>query len=246
MNENRIAMELEELCFSYASDAHRVMDHLNFKLVKGEKTGLIGHNGSGKTTFLHVVMGLLPVLSGTIRFFGNPVSTEKDFQKLRQKVGLLFQNADDQLFSPTVLEDVAFGPLNMGKTPAQACDMSRKTLSELNLDGFENRITHKLSGGEKKLVSLATVLVMEPEVLLLDEPTTGLDESTRKRIIAILNNLDISCIIVSHEYDFLVNTTQKVYSMEGGRLICNGDSGSPHNHYHSHPLGKYPHHHKAD
>lgn len=244
MDGNNIILEMKDVCFSYTDRQRKVLDHVSFKLKKGEKAGLIGSNGSGKTTLLHIIMGLVPISSGNMRVFGNTVKSGKDFDAVRQKIGLLFQNADDQLFSPTVLEDVAFGPLNLGKTPQQAREMSEKTLAELNLKGFENRVTHKLSGGEKKLVSLATVLVMSPEVLLLDEPTTGLDESTRERIIAVLNKLDISCVIVSHEYDFLARTTRVIYSMKEGRIEYNGDSAALHTHYHSHSAGKLPHVHE--
>lgn len=234
---------MEDVCFSYPYSNSRVLDQLNFILKKGDRLGLIGHNGSGKTTFLHIIMGLLPASSGTIRIFGNPVKTEKDFRAVREKIGLLFQNADDQLFSPTVLEDVAFGPLNLGKSPKEAREMSQNILNTLNLTGFEDRITHKLSGGEKKLVALASVLVTEPDVLLLDEPTTALDESTRERIISVLNSLDISFIIVSHEYDFLVRTCRDIFSMKKGRIIYNGESASLHSHYHKHKMGEFPHEH---
>ena len=152
------------------------------------------------------------------------MKNEKDFKQARRRLGFVFQNADDQLFSPTVIEDVAFGLLNMGKTPEQALDLSGKMLKSLNLEGFEDRITYKLSGGEKKLVSLATVLVMEPEVLLLDEPTTGLDEQTVERIIAVLNDLDIGYIVVSHEFDFLTQTTRNVFAMKNGQISYNCSS----------------------
>lgn len=245
-DENNVIIQMKDVCFSYPfltkeRDRGMVLDHLNFELRNKEKVGIIGHNGCGKTTLLHIIMGLLPTSSGMVRFFGNLAETEKDFHIARQKIGFLFQNADDQLFSPTVLEDVAFGPLNQGKTPGEARELSLKTLEKLNLKGFEDRITHKLSGGEKKLVALATVLVMQPCVLILDEPTTALDESAREHIISILNNLDISCIIVSHEYDFLVSTTRSIYSMRHGQIVYNGDSAVLHPHYHSHSKGEDPH-----
>jgi len=242
MGENIMVIQLENVCFSYPNGAS-VLDSLQFKLRRGEKLGLIGPNGSGKTTFLHIIMGLLKPSSGTVRIFGKLVETEKDFRIVRQKVGFLFQNADDQLFSPTVLEDVAFGPLNLGKKPKEAHKMSLKILKDLNLEGFADRLTHKLSGGEKKLVALATVLVMHPEVLLLDEPTTGLDEDTSKRIIHILNSLNISCIIVSHEYDFLARTTDEIYSIQNGIIVYDGVSADLHSHYHRHSAGKAPHDH---
>jgi cobalt/nickel transport system ATP-binding protein len=147
--------------------------------------------------------------AGRIVIFGQEVKKEKDFVDVRQKVGLLFQNADDQLFCPTVLEDVAFGPLNQGKPPTEAIRIARETIERLGLKGFEDRVTYKLSGGEKKLVSLATVLAMQPRLLLLDEPTAGLDEKTKERLIHILRNLEITLMVVSHENHFLENTVRE-------------------------------------
>jgi cobalt/nickel transport system ATP-binding protein len=227
MDKNNLILDLQNISYSYPNHG-RVLENLQFRLREGEKVGLIGPNGSGKSTFLHIVMGLLQPDAGTIRIFGQPIQTEQDFREVRQKVGFLFQNADDQLFSPTVLEDVAFGPLNLGKTPHEAKEMSLKTLETLNLKGFKDRITYKLSGGEKKLVSLATVLVMEPRVLLLDEPTTGLDETTNDCIISILNDLDISMVIVSHEYEFLTQTTQDIYCIQCGEIAYNCKSSHFH------------------
>lgn len=237
-------LELKDISFRYPDTGRNVLDHLNFSILAGEKVGLIGPNGSGKSTLLHIIMGLLKPDSGYVEFLGQKPITEKDFRIIRRQVGLVFQNADDQLFSPTVIEDVAFGPLNMGKTPKQAREMSLEVLKKLNLEGFENRITHKLSGGEKKLVALATVLVMEPEVLFLDEPSTGLDENTRERLIDILNDLDITLVMVSHEYDYLVRTTHKIYSLNNGKIKYCCNSEDLHTHYHIHPAGSLPHEHR--
>jgi cobalt/nickel transport system ATP-binding protein len=207
MNEPLI--ELHNLSFTYPGAAKPVFEDFNFQLLPGKHLGLVGPNGSGKTTLLHLIMGLLRPQAGRIVIFGQEVKREKDFIEVRQKVGLLFQNADDQLFCPTVLEDVAFGPLNLGKSPAEAIAIARETMEGLGLAGFEDRVTYKLSGGEKKLVSLATVLAMQPQLLLLDEPTTGLDENTRHRLIHILQNLEISYLIVSHEHEFLEHTVRE-------------------------------------
>jgi len=242
MDGDRVIIEVEDVSFSYPFGGN-VLDRLSFHLHEREKVGLIGPNGSGKSTLLHILMGLVKPSGGTLRLFGRRVETEKDFFETRKKTGLLFQNADDQLFSPTGLEDVAFGPLNLGKSPKEAREMAVETLEKLDLHGFEDRITHKLSGGEKKLVAMATVLVMDPKVLFFDEPTTGLDEKTNQRIMSILNSLDISYVIVSHEYDFLARTTQSIYSMADGKIQYNGDSAALHSHYHIHPAGETPHKH---
>lgn len=221
-------IDLENVSFSYPGQGP-VLDRLNFQLRKGERLGLIGPNGSGKSTFMHLLMGLIKPDSGSVRLFGMPMAGEKDFKQARKRLGFVFQNADDQLFSPTVIEDVAFGLLNNGKTPKEAVTLSKKILRALDLDGFEDRITYKLSGGEKKLVSLATVLVMEPEVLLLDEPTTGLDEQTVKRIADLLNELNIGYVVVSHEFDFLAKTTHDIFAMKNGqiRFQCTSDQFRP-------------------
>jgi cobalt/nickel transport system ATP-binding protein len=235
-------INLENIHFSY-SGSEPVLDNLSFQFHTKDKIGLIGPNGSGKTTLFHIIMGLLKPASGKIEIFGNQMKEEKDFGLIRQKIGLLFQDADDQLFSPTVLEDVAFGPLNLGKSKQEAVDTAKQTLKTLGLEGFEERITYKLSGGEKRLVSLATVLAMKPEILLLDEPTSGLDDSTKSRLTEALSNLDLSYIVISHEFDFLSETTSAVYSMEAGKIQLDKELHL-HRHAHLHTYGDYPHEHK--
>ena len=208
-----------------------VLKDLDFCMCTGDRIGLVAPNGSGKTTLFHIIMGLLKPLSGIVEVFGKARQTEKDFEEVRRRIGLLFQDADDQLFSPTVLEDVAFGPLNLDKSRDEAVAIARKTLSFLGLEGFEDRVTYKLSGGEKRLVSLATVLAMEPEVLLLDEPFTGLDSHTKDRLIDILNSLELSFVLISHEFEFLSKIVSRSYSMGGGRIFLDEEL---HVHIHSH------------
>ncbi len=219
------------------------MENLNFEITSGKKVGLIGSNGSGKTTLLHVIMGLLPATGGQVRLFGEEMLKEKDFARARRRIGFVFQNADDQLFSPTVIEDVAFGPLNLGKTKEQAREIARNTLESLGLAALENRVAYRLSGGEKRMVALATVLAMDPDMLILDEPTTGLDEVTGHRITHLINSIDKTCLIVSHEYEFLSQTTEVFYGMEGGLLKYLGDSQALHTHTHIHTAGAMPHKH---
>jgi len=240
MKENPI-IQLEGITFSYPG-ASPVLKDLNFTLSAGDRIGLIAPNGSGKTTFFHIIMGLVKPASGRIEIFGQRVEEEEDFVAVRRRIGLLFQDADDQLFSPTVLEDVAFGPLNQGKSKQEAIAISRKTLSFLGLEGFEDRITIRLSGGEKRLVSMATVLAMEPQAMLLDEPSAGLDEATKLRLIDILKNLAISYVIVSHEFDFLTEITDTIYTLQNGRIQVDS-AAHLHEHVHAHPYGVQPHKH---
>ncbi len=242
MEKNELIINLEDIAFSYPGGAP-VLDMLNFKLHRSNRIGLMGPNGSGKTTLVHLIMGLLKPSAGRIEIFKKPAVTEKDFRKVRGKIGLLFQDADDQLFSPTVLEDVAFGPLNLGKSQDEAMDIARNTLKFLGLEGFEDRITYKLSGGEKKLVSLATILAMEPEVLLLDEPISGLDDKTKATLKNVLLDLDLSYILISHEIDFLADITDSIYTMENGKILIDQEI-HVHQHVHAHPHGAYAHKHK--
>ena len=239
MADNPI-LELKNISFSYPSG--KVLDELNLHIHKGEKIGLVGSNGVGKTTLLHTIMGLLPLQSGEIYFDGMKVCDKKTIRKMRLKTGFLFQNADDQLFSPSVLEDVIFGPLNQGKTQEEAKDIAIETLHSLGLHGFEDRVPYRLSGGEKKLVSLATILAMKPKLLLLDEPTTGLDIKTRSRLIEIINDLEQTCIVVSHEPDFLEATTDSLLALKHGKV--SQGRYMVHTHMHTHQHGDIPHTHE--
>jgi cobalt/nickel transport system ATP-binding protein len=234
-------IDLKQVNFSYPGGP-AVLRELDFTLRPGERIGIMAPNGSGKTTLFHLIMGLAKPFGGQVTIFGQARREERDFAEVRRRIGLLFQDPDDQLFSPTVLEDVAFGPLNLGKTKAEAVAVARRTLSFLGLDGFEDRITFKLSGGEKRLVSLAAVLAMEPEVLLLDEPVNGLDTRTRVRLMDILRGLDLSYILISHELDFLTATTNVIYTMENGHVRLDHEL-HVHQHIHAHPLGANPHEH---
>lgn len=191
---------------------------LNFEVLPGDKVGLVGGNGSGKTTLFHLMMGLLFPQDGEVFAFGEICSSEEDFVPVRSQAGYLFQNSDDQLFCPTVEEDVSFGPLNLGMTHQEAKEITAKVLHDLGLSGFEKRVTHHLSGGEKKLVALASVLAMKPKVLLLDEPTNNLDELACERLTKSLKSLDISKVIISHDREFLSALTEKTYRLEAGQV----------------------------
>ena len=214
-DENVIA--LSRLGFRYA-DGQAVLKDAHLTLRAGERMGLVGAIGSGKTTLLHLMVGLLKPDGGTVEVFGRAREEERDFWEVRERVGLLFQDPEDQLFCPTVQEDIAFGPLNQGKSRTTVEEIVGRTLSRVGLEGYENRITHHLSGGEKRLISLATVLAMEPDVLLLDEPENGLDPPSYERIRSLLFSLPQAMIVVSHNAAFLQSVTTRCLRMEEGRI----------------------------
>jgi len=193
-----------------------VLRQVDFDLYPGERLAVLGQNGAGKSTLLRALVGLVPSL-GRIEAFGHLCRTEADFHAMRLRAGLVFQNPDDQLFCPSVIEDVAFGPLNMGQSQAEARATAQATLHDLGLGAYADRITHRLSGGEKRLISVATVLAMKPEVLLLDEPTTGLDDAAYERLCALLSGLPQAMIIVAHEERFVSRLASRAILLKDGR-----------------------------
>jgi cobalt/nickel transport system ATP-binding protein len=221
---NQRLISLSNVSFAY-EPAPPVLDGIDLELGPGDRVGLVGPNGSGKTTILALIVGLLRPTAGQIEVLGKPRSTEADFREIRGRVGLLFQDSDDQLFCPTVGEDVAFGPLNLGVPRQDVRTIVAQTLQSLGLAGYEHRITYKLSGGEKRLAALATVLSMRPEVLLLDEPTAGLDDEATCRVIDILAGLPQAMLVISHQREFLDRLTHRTYRLANGRLTplsCGG------------------------
>lgn len=210
-------INLKNLTFGY-SNGKKIFNNLNFSIKEGDRIGLIGPNGAGKTTLLHLIMGLLKPDSGEIEIFGKIRKEEQDFIEVRQRIGLLFQDSDDQLFCPTVEEDIAFGPLNLGKSHEETRLIVKETCRKLGLNGYEKKVTHKLSGGEKRLVALATVVAMHPECYLLDEPATGLDEDTTIRLLNYLKENTHTFLIITHDYNFLKNVTEKIYMLREGSI----------------------------
>jgi len=238
---NTALIELRNISYTYPNSNTPILQNLNFS-VSEKHIGVIGSNGCGKTTFFQIIVGLLTPDKGQLLFQGKKIKNKTDLRNLRKEVGFLFQNSDDQLFSPTVIEDVAFGPLNLGFPPAAAREIAIESLEKLGLRGFEERVTHKLSGGEKKLVSLATILAMKPKILLLDEPTNNLDPETRERLTDILQKLDLYQIIISHDWDFLNQTNSLLHQIEHGHIHrCEKDH--IHVHSHVHKAGNHPHRH---
>jgi cobalt/nickel transport system ATP-binding protein len=214
---NQCLVALSDVSFAY-EPGRPVLDGCSLRLAPDERIGLTGPNGSGKTTILALIMGLVRPTAGQVEVLGKPRTREAEFQEIRGRVGLLFQDSDDQLFCPTVVEDVAFGPLNLGNPREQAGRIVAECLESLGLAGYESRISYKLSGGEKRLVALATVLAMRPEVLLLDEPTAGLDDEAYERVAGILAGLPQAMIIVSHHRPLLERLAHRMLCLADGRL----------------------------
>jgi cobalt/nickel transport system ATP-binding protein len=224
-----------------------VLDRVSMTLMTGARLALVGDVGAGKTTLLRTMVGLETPTAGRIVAFGMQRRAEKDYYDVRTRAGLLFQDPDDQLFSPTVIEDVAFGPLNLGLARAAAVARAEATLDRLGLSHLAGRITHHLSGGEKRLVSFAAVLAMEPRVLLLDEPTNALDDAHLARLTGILAGLDVAMVIVSHDRIFLQKLAARAVLLKDGRLTPTQLHRHVHTHDHVHIHGvdaDHEHHHE--
>ncbi len=191
---------------------------LSLSLRPGQRLGLAGPNGCGKTTLLSLIMGLIFPQKGEVKIFGRLCRTEKDFRPLRPQMGFVFQDANDQLFCPTVADDIAFGPLNLGLSRAEAREIVQRVLAQLKLEELADRVSYDLSGGEKKQVAIATALALNPRLLILDEPTNFLDEATIERLEKILADCALPYLIVSHDRDFLRRVTDEILIMEDGRL----------------------------
>lgn len=219
-------IETENLSFRYP-DGTLALSDINIKIKKGERAAFIGSNGAGKSTlFLHF-NGLLKPSSGVIKINGSPISYDRNnLMKVRQKVGIVFQNPDDQLFSPTVIEDVAFGPMNMGLPKDEVERRVKEALKKVGMEGFEKKPPHHLSSGEKKKVAIAGILAMEPEIIVFDEPTAYLDPTGVVDILRIIyglnKKLEVTTIMSSHEVDFIPLFANKVYVMHDGKIIGEG------------------------
>lgn len=216
---NEVRFQLRDVSFAYDREPP-VFDTLSFELRAGERVGLTGPNGAGKTTFLQLLVGLHLPRAGELIAYGRPRRAERDFHDVRLRTGLLFQDPDDQLFCATVAEDVAFGPFNLGWPRERIRAAVSRTLAALGLAGYETKITHHLSHGEKRLVCLATILAMEPDVLLLDEPTEGLDAAHRALLLAALGARDAAMLIASHDRNLLDTLATRTVHLEGGALLA--------------------------
>ena len=200
----------------------RVLDDISFEIKDGESVGLIGANGAGKSTVMKSLLGLIPH-EGSITVDGLEVYKE-NLSQVRKKLGLVLQNSDNQMFMPTVLEDIMFGLLNYGMSREEAEKKADGILSKLGLEDLKYRHNHKLSGGEKRMAAIATVLAMEPDAVLMDEPTSALDPYNRRIIIDTIRGMNITKIITSHDLDMIMDTCSRVILLSGGRVAADGDA----------------------
>lgn len=212
-------LTIEDLGFTYPT-GRMALHGISFKQSSGEKVALVGHNGSGKSTLLLNLIGILNG-EGNIRVAGLEL-TEENLPIIRSKVGLVFQNPDDQLFSPTVFADVAFGPIHLGYSEEETIKRVDAALSAVGMSDYSNRLSYHLSTGEKKRISIATVLSMDPEIIVLDEPTAGLDPKARRSLITLLRDLPQSMLVATHDLLMVKELFPRTIILHQGTIAADG------------------------
>ncbi len=213
-------IEARNLCFVYP-DGTRALQSVSFRIGPGESVGIIGCNGAGKSTLLLHLNGYLTPTGGEMRLSEVPI-TRQTVAMARRAVGLVFQDSDDQLFMATVSEDVAFGPLNLGLTDDEIERRVKAALDRVGVAHLRDRPPHKLSGGEKRSVAIATVLAMEPDILVMDEPSSNLDPRARRRLIELLRSFEHTRIIATHDLEMVVEVCSRVIVLDGGTVVADG------------------------
>ncbi len=213
---------VENLCFRY-HDGVPALRGVSLAIQRGEKVALVGPNGAGKSTLMLHLNGLLGGETCPVTVGGMDLSKE-NLPLIRAKVGLVFQNPDDQLFSPTVFDDVAFGPLHMGYPEEEVRRRTRRALEQVGMSGLAERLSHHLSVGQKKRVAIATVLSMDPEILVLDEPTAGLDPRGRRDLINLLHALPLTMLVSTHDMRLVQELFPRLIVLDEGRVVADGDT----------------------
>jgi len=212
-------VRVDNLSFCYP-DGQQALTDITLTVYQGETVALVGPNGAGKSTLLLHLNGILRS-NGVVKVFGRPVD-DKNLRWIRSRVGLVFQNPDDQLFSPTVFDDVAFGSINMGYAEAETRQYVARALDWVRMTGYEQRSPHHLSVGEKKRIAIATVLAMTPEILVIDEPTANLDPGSKWSLIELLRGLSMTKIIATHDLELVQALCQRVIVFDKGQVIADG------------------------
>lgn len=219
----RPVIEIRDFHLIYP-DGREALRGVHLTLMEGEKVALVGPNGAGKSTLMLALVGLLKG-RGTLRVFEEDLD-DGNARRLRARLGLVFQEPDDQLFSPTVFDDVAYGPLYAGLPEAEVRQRVTRALIQVGLNGFEGRLSHHLSVGEKKRAAIATVLAMEPEVLLLDEPSAGLDPRARRRLIEVMRALPQTMLVATHDLELVAELLPRTVVMDGGVVVADGPTSA--------------------
>jgi cobalt/nickel transport system ATP-binding protein len=227
MGESMNVIETKDITYHYP-DGTEALKNVNFKAAEGKIIALLGPNGAGKSTlFLHF-NGILRPTSGSILVDGEEIKYDKkDLMRVRQNVGIVFQNPDDQLFAPTVVEDVAFGPMNLGLSKEEVQERVDEALERVGMQEYKKKAPHHLSGGQKKRVAIAGILAMKPKIMVLDEPTSGLDPKGASQILKILYKLNkegMTIIISTHDVDLVPLYAYQVYIISKGKIIKKGSS----------------------
>jgi cobalt/nickel transport system ATP-binding protein len=218
-------LEVKNLCHRYPHLDSNALDEINLKIFKGERVAVLGANGAGKSTLFKHLNGILRPLSGEVMVKGEKI-TKKNVRTCRETVGIVFQDPDDQVLAPSVEEDIAFGPINMGLSRKDVETRVKEALEMVGLKGFEERAPHHLSGGQKKLVAIAGILAMRPEVIVLDEPTAGLDPLSSARILELImkmnRELGITLLLSTHDVDVVPYFAERVFVLHHGKLEADG------------------------
>jgi cobalt/nickel transport system ATP-binding protein len=215
------SIEVEKLSFTYP-DGQVALREVSILIKPNEKVALVGPNGAGKSTLILHLNGILSG-QGNLRVAGLPV-TKENLGKIRARVGMVFQSPEDQLFSPTVYDDVAFGPLYQGLSPEEVQERVERALAVVHMNDYLHRVSHHLSMGEKKRITIATVLSMEPEVLVLDEPTAGLDPRARRSLINLLRDLPLTMLASTHDMRMVSELFPRMAIMDEGRIVADGST----------------------
>ena len=215
-------ISVSDLSFGYDSK-RKVLENINFQLKKGESVGLVGANGVGKSTLLRILVGLNTGFQGDVMVNNIPLE-KKNLKTIRKYIGYFFQDADSQLFMSTVFDDVAFAPRNYGMSEAEVNEKTMEALKVVHIEQLKDKQIYKLSGGEKKLASIATILSTEPDVILMDEPSVALDPKNRRNLINILNRLNQAKIIASHDLNMIMDTCERTILLSDGKIIKDGNT----------------------
>ncbi len=213
-------IDIQDVHFRYP-DGTRALNGVSLRIVHGESLGIVGANGAGKSTLLLLLSGTFLPSEGSISI-GEICLTKKTVREIRKKVGFVFQDPDDQLFMPTVFEDVAFGPLHLGWALENVEKSALKALEQVNCLHLKDRPPHKLSVGQKRAVSIASVIAMDPDLLVLDEPSSNLDPRSRRQLIQLLKTFDHSKIIASHDLDMVLEVCERTIILGEGRIAADG------------------------